>query len=109
MRQLKILMYGDMDLNIMDGSAVWLTSMASMLAMNPNVKTDVLLKAKEQNTRLTSGISNFSNVRLVEPFQTFPDLAVTNGNRINVAEALTRMEALDQQHHYHLIIIRGFA
>ncbi|MBC1403221.1 glycosyltransferase family 4 protein [Listeria booriae] len=109
MRQLKILMYGDMDLNIMDGSAVWLTSMASMLAMNPNVKTDVLLKAKEQNTRLTDGISNFRNVRLVEPFQTFPDLAFTNGNRINVAEALTRMEALDQQNNYHLIIIRGFA
>ncbi|MBC1436033.1 glycosyltransferase family 4 protein [Listeria rocourtiae] len=109
MRQLKILVYGDMDLNIMDGSAVWLTSMASMLAINPSVKTDILLKAKEQNTRLTGGISNFDNVQLLDPFETFPEMSFENGNRIQVAEALERMEKLNKQNNYHLIIIRGFA
>lgn len=109
MRHLKILVYGDMDLNIMDGSAVWLTSMASMLAINNNVKTDVLLKAKEQNTLLTGGISNFSNVQLLDPFETFQGMSYTNGNRINVAEALERMEVLNKKNDYHLIIIRGFA
>ncbi|MBC1210029.1 glycosyltransferase family 4 protein [Listeria booriae] len=109
MRQLKILVYGDMDLNIMDGSAVWLTSMASMLAINKSVKTDILLKAKEQNTRLTGSISNFENVALVDPFTTFPTMSFDNANRINVTEALARMEALDKQNSYHLIIIRGFA
>ncbi|MBC1272363.1 glycosyltransferase [Listeria booriae] len=109
MRQLKILVYGDMDLNIMDGSAVWLTSMASMLAVNKSLKTDILLKAKEQNTRLTSSISNFENVTLFDPFTTFPSMPVENGNRINVTEALARMQALNKQQEYHLIIIRGFA
>ncbi|WP_239257192.1 glycosyltransferase [Listeria ilorinensis] len=108
MRQLKILLYGDMDLNIMDGSAVWLTSMVSMLAINPNVQTDLLLKARVQNTRLTGGIADFKNVHLIEPFQSFPDMSAANENRIDVAEALKRMEFMDKQHHYHLIIIRGF-
>ncbi|WP_036063931.1 hypothetical protein [Listeria fleischmannii] len=56
MSKLRILLYGDIDLNFMDGSAVWLTSMAPMLALSPNVQVDLLLKAKEQSTNLTEAL-----------------------------------------------------
>lgn len=52
MRRLKILLYGDIDLNFMDGSAIWLTSIAQMLTQSKGIKVDLLLKAPEKNATI---------------------------------------------------------
>jgi glycosyltransferase involved in cell wall biosynthesis len=106
-RKLKILLYGDVDLNIMDGSAVWLTSMANVLNKDENILTDVLLKAPIKNRILLSEIENLSQINIIDTF-TFFNKKFENGNRINTREAIQLMEQLDQKNDYHCIIVRGY-
>ncbi|WP_157060198.1 hypothetical protein [Paenibacillus sp. P22] len=56
MRRLKILLYGDVDLNHLDGSAIWLQSTARVVSQDPNVDVDVLLKAKPINEVVLSDL-----------------------------------------------------
>lgn len=108
MRTLKVLVYGDVDLNIMDGSAVWLTSMAGMLATNPDIQTEILLKARIKNTLLTDEMAGYPNVKMIQPYEDLGNRSFANGNRMNAAEAVRVMKELDAKNHYHLIIVRGF-
>ncbi|MBC2149677.1 glycosyltransferase family 4 protein [Listeria booriae] len=108
MRTLKVLVYGDVDLNIMDGSAVWLTSMAGMLATNPDIQAEILLKARIKNTLLTDEMAGYPNVTIIQPYENLGERSFANGNRMNVAEAVTVMKELDAKNNYDLIIVRGF-
>jgi hypothetical protein len=45
-RPFRIALYGDLDLNVVDGSAIWLVSAAKVLAMTGLVEVDVYLKRK---------------------------------------------------------------
>ena len=40
----KILIYGDVDLNLIDGSSVWLVNLARLLSMDEEIMVDILLK-----------------------------------------------------------------
>ena len=106
-RKLKILLYGDVDLNIMDGSAVWLTSMAHVLNKDPNILVDVLLKSPIKNKNLLSEIENLAQINMIDTYQFF-QREFDNAHRINTEEATQLMEELDQKNHYHCIIVRGF-
>ncbi|MBC2390711.1 glycosyltransferase [Listeria booriae] len=108
MKVLKVLVYGDVDLNIMDGSAVWLTSMAGMLATSPDVQVDILLKARVKNTLLTDEMAMYPNVNMIQPYTDLGKQTFKNGNRMQVDEAVAIMKNLDEAHTYHVIIIRGF-
>lgn len=101
-------MYGDVDLNIMDGSAVWLTSMAGMLATSPDVQVDILLKARVKNTLLTDEMAMYPNVNMIQPYSDLGKRTFKNGNRMQVDEAVAVMRELDEAEAYHVIIIRGF-
>ncbi|OXS55453.1 glycosyltransferase involved in cell wall biosynthesis [Bacillus sp. V-88] len=107
MRKLKVLLYGDVDLNIMDGSAVWLTSLANVLDKDENVNTDVLLKAPNVKKRLTNSIQNLKRVNIIDTFTRFHDRSFETRNRINVNEAVRLIEELDSLNGYDCIIIRG--
>ncbi|PLS37020.1 hypothetical protein CYV26_00860 [Carnobacterium maltaromaticum] len=65
MRKLRVLVYGDVDLNFIDGSSVWLTSIAKMLSEGSNIETDVLLKAKIKHNLLINELSNLMNTKLI--------------------------------------------
>lgn len=108
MSQLRILLYGDINLNFMDGSAVWLTSIAPVLSSNPRIQVDLLLKAKEQNSRLTSALEGYDNLKIIQPFESFAKLAGTRNTRLTVAEAVQIMARLHQENPYDLVIVRGF-
>lgn len=107
MRQLKVLLYGDVDLNIMDGSAVWLTSMANLMGQDQSIRADVLLKSRIKNDRLVNEMTNLSNVKVIEPFKEFDKAKFENGNRMKIEEAINLMEEIDNKEDYHLIIVRG--
>lgn len=106
-RKLKILLYGDVDLNIMDGSAVWLTSMANVLNKDPNISVDVLLKSPIRNKNLVSEIEGLSQINIIDTYEVFQK-EFENGYRINTQEASLLMEELDHDKQYHCIIVRGF-
>ncbi|EUJ20973.1 hypothetical protein [Listeria aquatica] len=108
MSKLRILLYGDIDLNFMDGSAVWLTSIAPVLSSNSRIQVDLLLKAKEQNNHLTSALEGYDNLRVIQPFQEFSKMLSTKNTRLTVEEAVQIMARLQAESPYDLVIVRGF-
>ncbi|MGM0218765.1 glycosyltransferase [Enterococcus sp. AZ126] len=107
MRKLSVLVYGDVDLNYIDGSSVWLTSMIKMLAEGENILTDVLLKSKMKHRLLVDEMSNVKNTKIIDPRSLFPNYSFENGLRMNVREAVEIIQKLDEKNHYHVIIVRG--
>ncbi|MFD0618102.1 glycosyltransferase [Paenibacillus sp. GCM10027629] len=108
MRTLKILVYGDVDLNIIDGSSVWLTSLCNVLNNDKNITVDVLLKSRIKNKLLLSEIEKLSQIKLIDSYDNSTNFMHFNNNRLTVKEAVNYMEEYDNKNNYHCIIIRGF-
>lgn len=108
MSELRILIYGDIDLNFMDGSGVWLISIASMLSLNSRIKVDILLKAKEKNSHLINEIKGKDNIRLFHPFKEFAEYTSGEQERLSVETSVRIMEKMNTDKAYDLIIVRGF-
>ncbi|WP_051456757.1 glycosyltransferase [Brochothrix campestris] len=107
MRQLNVLVYGDVDLNFIDGSAVWLTSMANMLAVGKNVNVEILLKAKIKHKHLISEMEQLDNVAVIDTFTVYEQHSFENRNRMSISEAIALMKERDDLLKYDLIIVRG--
>ncbi|MBF8808480.1 MAG: glycosyltransferase family 4 protein [Enterococcus lacertideformus] len=107
MRTLKVLLYGDIYLNFMDGSTVWLISMAQMLTQNQNIKVDLLIKAPRKQKYLIEALDDIPNLHLIEPYAKKERYPFIPSNRLDVESAVKIMDQLNQENAYHLIIIRG--
>ncbi|WP_052345752.1 glycosyltransferase [Paucisalibacillus sp. EB02] len=107
-KKLKVLLYGDVDLNFLDGSAVWLTSIANTLNYDQNINVDLLLKAKIKNKNLVSEIEDLDQINIIDTYNQFRKKKFNNGNRMNTTEAVQLMEELHSENNYDCIIIRGF-
>ncbi|CAI3800185.1 glycosyl transferase [Pseudarthrobacter sp. MM222] len=95
-----ILLYGDVDLNIIDGSAVWLVSMAEALSRTGS-EVCVLLKTAVTKTRLLDRIADLPGVEIVE--------ADVTGNleAMQPRTAAQRMAQLDAERPFDVVIARG--
>ena len=51
---MRIALYGEVNLNLLDGSSVWVQSMAQMLTSLPEVEVTLLLRFPEERQILTS-------------------------------------------------------
>lgn len=105
MEQRRILLYGDVNLNILDGSAIWLISMAQTLA-STNSDVVLFLKAPITNDRLLQPLRDSKNVQIVEPFGEF----VGDGNSGILTPRIAGRQILkmEREKKFDLIIARGF-
>lgn len=98
----RIAIYGDVNLNIMDGSAVWAASVGEVLAGLPNADTTLFLKAPIEKTHVLHRLitSHENKVRIVEP---------THANRkgLSVNDALTSILLRDNIRPFQAILLRG--
>jgi glycosyltransferase involved in cell wall biosynthesis len=105
----KILLYGDVNMNIIDGSAVWAASAAEVLA-RCDVEVYFLLKARPTTDRLLVPLNNFPNITIINPFTNavskFKSL-FTSGDSLSVANAVDLIEKLHKQENFDAILIRG--
>lgn len=95
-RTLRALVYGDVNLNLIDGSAVWLASTAECLARS-GVDVTVLLKARIETDRLLRPLNAIDAIRLIEP-----DGAPLNPDR--AAHEVRRLHGLQA---FDLVVVRG--
>lgn len=98
----RIAVYGDLNLNLIDGSAVWAVSLVQVLAGLEDVEVDLFLKTRLRGTQVVSPLLNLPNVRLIEP-----------GHGGDVAplapdEALARIVSEDARSRYDTIVLRGY-
>ena len=62
---IEFLLYADINANVVDGSSVWFSSMASILASKG--KTAVIIKENLRHDQVVSNIENSQNIQLITP------------------------------------------
>lgn len=100
MNKPKVLLYGDVDLNLIDGSAIWLVSMAEALVM-ANAEVTTLLKATAVETRLVEHLKRMQNSKVVEPF------TGTGAEQLTPRLAARRIAQEYQELKPDMLIVRG--
>ncbi|RKS05466.1 glycosyltransferase involved in cell wall biosynthesis [Nocardiopsis sp. Huas11] len=101
----RALLYGDVDLNIIDGSAIWAQSMAQALAA-AGCEVTLLLKAPVRTDRLVAPLADAPGIRLLRPYE--DDLVPDRGPRGLTPEQA--VELITRQHErrpFDLVVVRG--
>jgi hypothetical protein len=106
-RRPRALVYGDVDLNLLDGSAIWLQSVSHALAAAGCAVT-LVLKAPVRTDRLVAPLlaADEISVRMPHAEQLLPGLTEAS---LTVAQAVTVLAALDAEQPYDLVVARGRA
>lgn len=97
----RVLLYGDVNLNLLDGSALWLTSMAQVLPL-AGCQVDLLLKAPVVEDRLVRPLRGLPGLNLLD------ELSGTGREAYSTPEAARRIVELSGQG-YDLVLLRGLA
>lgn len=98
----KILIYGDLDLNIIDGSSIWLVNLAKLLLENKENYVDILLKKRIRNHILVGEIEKRYRIRLLYVKDYIDHITeVDSGNIVKV------LRTIDGLRDYSCMIIRG--
>jgi glycosyltransferase involved in cell wall biosynthesis len=100
-RPIRIALYGDVNLNIIDGSAIWLASLVQVLHRIERVEMTVLRKAPPQRDVVTAEFAGLPRVSLVWPRRARAMLTP--------AEALDELERIDADHRFDIVLLRGYA
>ncbi len=98
----KILIYGDLDLNIIDGSSIWLVNLAKLLLEDKENYVDILLKKRIRNHILVGEIEKRYRIRLLYVKDYIDHITeVDSGNIVKV------LKTIDELRDYSCMIIRG--
>ncbi|MFP4150332.1 MAG: glycosyltransferase family 4 protein, partial [Nitriliruptoraceae bacterium] len=98
---MRIAVYGDVNLNLIDGSAIWLAALAEVLALDAATEVTVVLKAPITRELVVAPLLERDNVTLVaDP---------AGRARLSPTQALDALEALDATARFDVVLLRGFA
>lgn len=98
----KILLYGDVDLNIVDGSSVWLVNLAKLLVRDSQNHVDILLKKPISNPILVGELQPHYRIRLLNSaYYCHKIKEVDDSNIVKV------IREIDELRDYSCMIIRG--
>jgi glycosyltransferase involved in cell wall biosynthesis len=104
----RALVYGDIDLNLIDGSAIWLQSVTQALAAAGCTVT-LVLKAPVRTSRLIAPLLAEPGVTVRRPFEEHLLEGVGVPGPVAVAVAPELLARLDAEAPYDLVVLRGRA
>ena len=93
-------MYGDVDINLIDGSSIWLVSLCSVLD-RLDIHGHVLLKANVERDVLSRELTDLSRLRVWEP----GDVGVAG--RIRPGDLVDALSVIDDTDPLDVVIVRG--
>ena len=96
----RVLLYGDVDLNVIDGSATWLPSLAETLART-GASVDVQLKAVERRDLLTAPLRALTGVRVL------PAEPAAGQGGMTPSRAADVLARRDEESRYDVVLVRG--
>ncbi|MCO5998702.1 glycosyltransferase [Actinoallomurus rhizosphaericola] len=97
--RVRALVYGDVDLNLIDGSAIWAQGMVQALQA-AGVEVTLVLKAPVRTGRLVEPLERLAGVTV----RRRPEDATTS---LSVEEAAGLLTELDAERPYDLVVVRG--
>jgi glycosyltransferase involved in cell wall biosynthesis len=101
---MRIALYGEVNMNLLDGSSVWVQSMAQMLTSLPEAEVTLLLRCAEERQVLTAPLDSHPRIELIDP-----GAGPQPRRRLSPAEAVDALEALDAERHFDIVFLRGAA
>lgn len=105
-RPMRVLLYGDGNINLIDGSTIWLVSMAEVLART-GAHVTLFLKAKALTRRTFVSLDRLDNVTVVDPFEELePSPKIVP---LTVDEVAAHICRLDQMEPFDVVLVRGSA
>ncbi len=102
----RVLVYGDVNLNLIDGSAIWAVAVVEVFA-RAGCDVTLLLKSRVTTTRLIAPLEAMPNVRIVRPFEEGLARDASRG-LLTPARAARIMMDLDATEPFDLVIVRGW-
>ncbi|MFF7468036.1 glycosyltransferase family 1 protein [Streptomyces sp. NPDC008092] len=104
-RTLRALVYGDVDLNLIDGSAVWAQSTVQALS-RAGCRTRLVLKAPVETGRLTDPLAGLPGVTVIRPYE--EHLVPGQGaHPLSPFQASQLLARLDAEEPCDLLVLRG--
>jgi glycosyltransferase involved in cell wall biosynthesis len=99
----KILIYADVNMNVIDGSSIWLASITETIA-NHAEHVHLLLKSNISRETVIKPLLTMDNVKIIEPLE----FGIKDQD-LNIGSALDLIQLLDGIHGgYRRVILRGF-
>jgi hypothetical protein len=99
----RALVYGDIDLNLIDGSAIWLQSVTQALAA-AGCEVTLVLKAAVRTSRLIDPLLAEPGVIVRRPFE---EQLLEGPGPVPAAAAPELLARLDAGTHFDLVVLRG--
>ncbi len=93
----KVALYGEVNMNLIDGSSVWVQSMAQMLTSLPWVEVTLLLRYPEERHVLTAPLRSHPRIELVDPGRA----------QLSPVNAMDDLERIDAERHFDIVLLRG--
>ena len=101
----RALVYGDIDLNLIDGSAIWLQSVTQALA-RAGCAVTLVLKAPVRTSRLIAPLLAEPGITVRRPFE---EHLVEGPGSLRPAAATELLARLDAERRHDLVVLRGRA
>jgi glycosyltransferase involved in cell wall biosynthesis len=101
------LVYGDVDLNLIDGSAIWLQSVTQAL-IAAGCAVTLVLKAPVRTDRLIAPLREAEEVTIRSPHAEGLLPGLTEAN-LTVPQAVAMLAAVDAERRHDLVVLRGRA
>lgn len=99
-----ILLFADLDVNLVDGSAVWLTSMANALSQIENCCLHVVLRKPITDSPFVNDLIQLENCRIIDPVSHFSD--VTAFKSADMPDIISQLDEMVGG--FDHLVLRGF-
>lgn len=100
---IRIAVYANTNMNLIDGSSVWTASLVEALARLKYVKVFFFLKSKEKRGLLTERLKKLENVTLVRPNKNLLKYS------LEPEAALDEIEGFDRRFGFEAVVLRGLS
>lgn len=98
---IRFAVYAEVNMNLIDGSSVWLQSVSQMLTRIDGVEVTLLLRASEERDVLTAPLHANDRIQLVSPDR------FGHEEPMDVEEALEALQILDREREFDVVFLRG--
>ncbi|MCL2925148.1 MAG: glycosyltransferase [Trichodesmium sp. MAG_R04] len=104
----RILLYADINLNIIDGSSIWLTSLINTLAIEKTFKICLLLKSSLSTSTVVNNIEEINSIEIIDPFAGEGLLSqFENYKELTARDSIRCLIYLDKNRKFDTICIRS--
>ena len=97
----RVALYAEVNMNLIDGSSIWVQSVAQMLTTLPWVNVSVLLRSAEKRDVLTAPLREHPRMELIEPE------SLGHEGPLDPGEAMDCLLSLDSEHGFDVVMLRG--